>query len=81
MAPFSFGEARAPQAYTPAIMSKRRTAPSEKSATTPVSRLDFTSFVDECNAKLDLQFKRIAQIQAELDHIRAAWKGTDRRKK
>jgi hypothetical protein len=29
--------------------------------------------VEDCTRTLDLQFTRIAQLQAELDHIRAAW--------
>jgi hypothetical protein len=29
--------------------------------------------VEDCARSLELQFTRIAQIQAELDHIRAAW--------
>jgi len=48
----------------------------------PVTREQFqrlTSVVEECCAKLDLQFKRIAQIQAELDHIRAAWNSREQR--
>lgn len=29
--------------------------------------------MEECCRQLDVQFQRIAQIQAELDHIRVAW--------
>lgn len=36
-----------------------------------------TRLVEECVNNLALQFKRIAQIQAELDHIRAAWSKAD----
>lgn len=41
-----------------------------------VSRREFVDLankVDECSYQLDLQFTRIAQLQAELDHIRTAW--------
>jgi hypothetical protein len=40
-----------------------------------VSRAEFQQLretVDECCHLLDVQFKRIAQIQAELDHIKVA---------
>lgn len=29
--------------------------------------------LDECCRNIDVQFKRTAEIQAELDHIRLAW--------
>ena len=29
--------------------------------------------LEEFRTQLNLQFKRIAQMQAELDHIRSAW--------
>jgi hypothetical protein len=41
-----------------------------------VTRAEFTELrqtLDECWRALDLQFHRIAQIQAELDALRAAW--------
>lgn len=41
-----------------------------------VTREEFVALerkMDECVQNLDVQFKRIAQIQAELDRIRAAW--------
>jgi uncharacterized protein YukE len=41
-----------------------------------VTRREFTALagkVEECANNLEVQFKRIAQIQAELDRIRAAW--------
>jgi hypothetical protein len=41
-----------------------------------ITRREFDQFVrriDDYGRDLELQFKRIAQIQAELDHIRAAW--------
>lgn len=40
-----------------------------------VTREEFSALqrkMEECMRSLDLQFKRIAQIQAELDHIRMA---------
>ena len=36
--------------------------------------------VEDCSRRLDLQFTRIAQIQAELDHIRNAWAKSKKRK-
>jgi hypothetical protein len=42
----------------------------------PVSRAEFdrlTAIVEKCSEQMELQFKRTAQIQAELDHIRTAW--------
>ena len=41
-----------------------------------VSRAEFEALartVDKQGRGLDLQFQRIAQIQAELNHIRIAW--------
>ena len=41
-----------------------------------VTRLEFDVLarrVEDCTRTLDLQFTRIAQLQAELDHARAAW--------
>jgi hypothetical protein len=43
--------------------------------------IDLVNAVDECSRNMELQFKRIAQIQAELDHIRAAWSPAQRRKR
>jgi hypothetical protein len=43
---------------------------------TPVTQKDLDalrSTVDQCCADLAIQFKRIAQIQAELDDVRRAW--------
>jgi hypothetical protein len=54
-------------------MAKRAAGPTS-SAT--VSRAAFEALartVDKQGRDLDLQFQRIAQIQAELDHIRIAW--------
>lgn len=34
---------------------------------------DLVRAVEDCVRSLELQFTRIAQIQAELDHIRSAW--------
>ena len=41
-----------------------------------VTRREFDTLarhVEDCTRTLDLQFTRIAQLQAELDHVRAAW--------
>ena len=41
-----------------------------------VTRREFDTLarrVEDCTRTLDLQFTRIAQLQAELDHIRVAW--------
>jgi len=41
-----------------------------------VNRAEFDALrqtVKQCCDSLDIQFKRIAQLQAELDHVRAAW--------
>lgn len=57
-------------------MTKRRSS-SGSAPSRPVTRQEFEGIVstlDDCCTKLDLQFKRIAQIQAELDHIRGAWR-------
>ena len=48
-----------------------------------VTRREFTDLmhqVEECSRNLDLQFTRIAQIQAELDHLRTAWAKSKRPK-
>jgi hypothetical protein len=53
-------------------MAKKKSRP----AIGGVSREEFSElarFVDDIGRNLELQFKRIAQIQAELDIIRAAW--------
>ena len=45
-----------------------------------VTRSEFVALaraVEDLSRALKLQFTRIAQIQAELDHIRAAWTKTD----
>jgi hypothetical protein len=45
-----------------------------------VSRQEFVALVravEDLSRALKLQFTRIAQIQAELDSIRAAWTKTD----
>jgi hypothetical protein len=49
-----------------------------------VTRREFSALVravEDCTRNMDLQFTRIAQIQAELDHIRAAWAKVTNRKK
>ena len=41
-----------------------------------VTRREFDALarcVEDCIRTLELQFTRIAQLQAELDHIRVAW--------
>ncbi len=51
-------------------MAKRRPS------TAPVTRAEFEALarmVEKSGRDLDLQFQRIAQIQAELDRIRIAW--------
>ena len=48
-----------------------------------VTRREFIALVrvvEECTRTLELQFLRIAQIQAELDHIRTAWAKSKRPK-
>jgi hypothetical protein len=42
---------------------------------------DLSQKVEECARNQDLQFTRIAQIQAELDHIRVAWARSESRKR
>ena len=57
--------------------TNRRSGPGSAPGRRVITREEFdrmAAVIDECCAKLDLQFKRIAQIQAELDHARAAWK-------
>ncbi|HYT74108.1 MAG TPA: hypothetical protein VEL79_05120 [Vicinamibacterales bacterium] len=53
-----------------------------------MSRDEFESLrraLDDCCKSLDIQFRRIAQIQAELDEIRGAWmrglKGSTKKKR
>jgi hypothetical protein len=49
-----------------------------------VTRAEFDEMrrtVDECNRTLKIQFQRIAQMQAELDHIRTAETQARTRKK
>jgi hypothetical protein len=41
-----------------------------------VTRREFTELVrrvEDCTHNLELQFTRIAQIQAQLDHLRLEW--------
>jgi hypothetical protein len=48
-----------------------------------VTRREFTDLVravEDCARSLELQFTRIAQLQAELDHIRTAWAKSKRPK-
>jgi hypothetical protein len=40
------------------------------------STAELASTVDKCWRDLEVQFERIAQIQAELDEIRSAWTKT-----
>ena len=54
-----------PAPKRPSTRAKRPQNP----APSPVSRAEF----DKVIIALDIQFKRIAQIQAELDVIRKAW--------
>ena len=62
-------------------MSKRRSSPGSASSRY-VTRAEFdrlSAVVEDCLRQLTLQFKRIAQIQAELDHTKTVSTPTDRR--
>jgi hypothetical protein len=51
------------------------TSPKRRSASA-VTRAEFRRLentLEECCRQLDVQFQRIAQIQAEMDQIRLAW--------
>jgi BMFP domain-containing protein YqiC len=50
----------------------------------PVSRAEFDELrqvLDQCRRDIEIQFKRIAQMQAEFDQIRRAWTKTEPVKK
>ena len=55
----------------------RKKAPARSIASgRPITRAEFdrmATLVDECCHNLDVQFKRFADMQAELDRIKSAW--------
>ena len=64
------------------VSAKRPSSPVTRSAfeelrrTMRSSTAELASTVDKCCRDLEVQFERIAQIQAELDEIRSAWTKT-----
>jgi hypothetical protein len=58
------------------MATKRNTAAGRRVAQPAITRAEFgqvLAAIDDCRRKLDVQFKRFAEMQAELDLIKSAW--------